>query len=957
MHIPSIRRTLQTLALTFVGTALAAGTPAGTLIQNRALLEFTPEGGPAVTVPTPEVTTTVAPVCAVSALPNGTVAAPGQTARLLPGEGTTLRYTLTNSGNTANTVSLRAQTDAASQFTPTGLSIHMDANGNGVIDPNEPAITSLTLPADGAATLLVDVKTPASGRGNAYVNLVAGCATNATGRDGERDDNNIALVNLGEPPALVLNKTFTPDQVTPGALTDVRITARNTGAGASRPVTVTDFLNTPDMQDFVFQSGSARILEGAGRLEYSADGTTWSATETTPVKAVRAVTDSLAPNATLTLTFKLATPANMTGTRRNVAQLRSGTLTVDAPADITLRYRPSIALGPIRNPQALPGGELSPDDKQIRQYGLLGEEVCFPHTVQNLGDRPDSITITGRAVIGEAEVRFTEPGGTPIAEPFVVPNLAPQATRDFNACYLLRKANTSSAGEALRVDLTARSSLGASDNLTADCVLTIAPNTLSPVKSGSAGDLRVVQPGQTITYTLTFRNTQSFPLTNVVIRDNLRNILIRDADGNTVATETLQFVSADNGGTPEGQEVVWRFAKLNPGETLTLTVVATVPSGTRDGALVRNTFTVTSSEATTPVESNPVINPVFDPAHLTIVKTSTPAEVTPGQDVTYTFTVTNTSDSGYLNSIQIEDVLPAALTYVEGSSLLGNTPITPTVEGRKYTWTIPGLAPRAAVKVSFRATVALTATDGVINSAIAKAVSGGGEIVTPPSTVRNVIKALPFGANNADIVGYVFMDMNRNGIYEPGTDIPCLNARVILANGRIALTDAQGRYHFQNVREGSAALRLDPNSVAAAALQMPQDAGRPGSRLVYVRNLTSVDFPLAPNGGDIAVIRDTTLRMSSTLPGQAASTLTVRKQVFTTEEVGVYRVQLILNSQPELKDLKLTDPLPTGATLVDGHNELTYDTLPSGERAVTYRFRWTGDPKGAVTDPTASWRY
>ncbi|MFT2720124.1 DUF11 domain-containing protein [Deinococcus sp. A31D244] len=955
MRKPPVLQLLTALALTLVSPAYAAGTPAGTVIQNTAVLEFTPEGGPPTSIPTPPVTTTVTAVCALSVLPNGSVAAPGQSYSLLPGEGATLRYSVSNTGNDVNTANLRVLTDAASQFLPGDLSIHEDSNGNGVVDPGEAAVTALTLAADQTRTVLVKVSTAAANRGAAYLNLVAACATNTSGRPSETDDDNVARVSVGEPPELTLTKTFTPAVVRPGEDTLVTLTARNTGQGASRPVTVTDFLNTPDMRDFVFRSASAS-LSGGGVIEYSADGSTWSASETAPVSAVRARTESLPAGGTLTLTFRLSAPATDVGTRRNVGQLRSSDVSVDAPADITVRYTPTIALGPISNPQALPGGELSSDDKQVRQNALLNQEICFPHTVQNLGDRPDSITITGRVVTGQATVRFTELNGAPITEPFIVPDLAPQATRDFNACYVPTKASTSTANEALRVALTATSSRGAADNLTIDCVINIAPDLLNPVKTGDAGE-GVVAPGQVITYTLTFNNPQSFALTNLVLRDNLKNLQILDAQGQVIRTDSLEFVSADQGGALEGTDVVWRFARLAPGETLTLSLRARVPAGTPDGARAVNTFTVSSSEVPEPVRSNPVQNGVFDQVNLSLVKTSSPATVSFGQTITYTFTVTNRSATGALQEIRVTDNLPAGLDYVDGSSTLNGASIIPAVTGREYVWVIPGLAPGATAVITFDAVVTPAAGSQIRNSALATAISNNGEIKTPPSSALNTIDPLIFGRNTADLVGYVFLDVNRNGVYDRGTDIPCQNARVVLAGGRIALTDAEGRYHFRNLMEGTAALRLDPNSVAAQAISVPQDAGRPGSRLVFLRNLTSVDFPLAPQAGDIAVIRDTTLRVSSTLPGQPERSLLIRKGLFLTDEPGEYRVQLILSANADLSGVTLTDPLPQGAVLTDGQNVLTYDTLASGERAVTYRFRWAGDPKGAVTDPTASWRY
>lgn len=954
MRKPSVLHTLTALILTLVGPAYAAGTPAGTVIQNSAVLEFTPEGGPPTSIPTPPVETTVTAVCAASVLPNGTVAAPGQSFDLLPGEGAVLRYVVGNSGNAGNTLNLRVS-DADSQFTPGTLTIHEDLNGNGQIDANEPAITALTLAADETRPVLVRVTTAAANRGSAYLNLIADCATNTSGRPGETDDDNVARVRVGEPPALTLGKTFTPAVIRPGQDTLVTLTARNTGQGASRPVTVTDFLNTPDMRDFVFRSASA-ALTGGGVIEYSADGSSWSASETAPVRAVRARADSLAPGETLTLTFRLTAPDTDLGTRRNVAQLRSSDVSVDAPADVTVRYTPSIALGPISNPEALPGGELSADDKQVRQNALIGQEVCFPHTVKNLGDRPDTITITGRIAIGEGTIRFTERDGTPITEPFIVPDLAPQGTRDFNACYVTTRSGNSSAAEDLRAELTARSSRGAADNLTVDCILSVSPNLLAPVKTGDAGE-GLVAPGQVITYTLRFQNLQNFPLTNVVVRDNLRRLQILNAAGQVTRTDSLEFVSADQGGLLEGDEVVWRFARLNPGDSISLTLRGRIPATTPDGARMVNTFTVSSSEVPEPTPSNEVVNGVFDAANLTLVKSSSPATVAYGQTITYTFTVTNRSATAALQEIRVTDNLPTGLNYVSGSSRLNGAEILPTVTGREYVWLIPGLAPGAVAVITFDAIVTPDAGTQIRNSAVATAISNDGQTQTPPSSALNAIDPLIFGRNTADLVGYVFLDVNRNGVYDRGTDIPCQNARVILAGGRTALTDAEGRYHFRNLTEGTAALRLDPNSVAAQNISVPQDAGRPGSRLVFVRNLTSVDFPLAPQAGDIAVIRDTSLRVTSTLPGQPERSLLIRKSLFMTDEPGEYRVQLILSAGADLSGVTLTDPLPQGATLIDGQNVLTYDTLASGERAVTYRFRWAGDPKGAVTDPTASWRY
>ncbi|MFB9990663.1 DUF11 domain-containing protein [Deinococcus oregonensis] len=962
MRKPFVLNTLTALALALSSSAFATGTPAGTVIQNQAFLEFSPnDGQPPLVIPSLPVLTTVLPICSVSVLPNGTLAAPGQSYSLLPGEGAVLRYTVANTGNTSNTLTLQLATDTTSQFTPGDLSLHIDANGNGIIDANEPAVTQITLDADQSAGVLVQVSTTQAARGNAFLNLIGNCATNITGTAGERDDDNVARVTVGEPPTLTVTKTFSPPSLNPGQETTVTVTARNTGAGASREVLITDMINTTAMKDFTFIGGSARLLDAQGaplgKVEFTADGNAWQAAESVPVAGVRGRISSLAPNASAVLSFRLRAPLTEVGTRRNIADLVSGDQTVQAPADVTVKYNPEIALGPVGNPRALPGGELSANDRQVKDVAVLGQEVCFVQTVQNLGDRPDTLTLTGRLLIGEATYRFTQVDGTPITEPFQIPNLAPQATADFRVCVTPSKAGTPT--EALRLELTAKSSMGAADNQTIDSILTLADNGLKPVKSVDAGDMKLVKPGQDLSYTLTFTNAQTFALTNVVVRDNLQVIQVLDAAGKLTRTDTLEFVSADNGGVLEGTEAVWRFPSVAAGQTVTLTLKTRVPAATPEGASVVNVFTVASSEIPAPVPSNPIKNPVFDDSNLTLVKTSVPPVVSYGQEITYTFTVTNKSATANLTLIEAHDTLPVGLVYVEGSSTLDGAAITPIVSGRKYTWLIPGLAAGQVAEVRFRALVTPDAGTEIKNSAIANAVSPGGVPTnpTPPSsTVTKITPESIFGRSTADIVGYVFIDRDRDGVYDKGLDVPYPNARVILANGRIALTDLEGRYHFSNVMEGTVAVRLDPNSVVPQNLSIPQDAGLSGSRLVYVRNLTSIDFPLAPDGGDIAVIRDTTLRVTGGLP-EAQNSFTVRKQVFTTEEAGVYRVQLILSASADLPSFSLTDPLPTDAALLDGQNVLNFDTLPSGERAVTYRFRWSGDSKGAVTDPTASWRY
>ncbi|MDO4244491.1 MAG: DUF11 domain-containing protein [Deinococcus sp.] len=982
---------LLALSLALSTPALSAGTPAGTVIRNQATLDYVLLDGQPGRVPSPVVETVINPVCSASVTPNGSVSAPGQSITLDPGGTGFLRYQLSNAGNVSSLYNLSAVTETASQFTPQ-LTIYQDTNGNGAVDAGESAVTSTTVGADQTVNLLVRVSAAESARGTAYPNLIASCTSNSVDTAGGRDADNVAQVLLTDPPALALQKTFAPTEVRPGEETTVNVVLSNTG-GTSQEAVVTDFLNTADMRDFTFVSGSARLggtAAAAAVLEYTADGVTWNTTQPQTVLGIRARTPAVAQGGNLVLTFRVQAPRVDATTRRNVATVTSGGATIDASAVVTIRPEPGIALGPQGNPQALPGGELSANDRQVREQALGGQVVCFTHTVQNLGDLPDTITTRVENLTAGAEAQLRDLAGQPLSGNAFVVTLDPQATADFQACYVTEPT------EPTRVEATliSESSKGAAPNRTIDQITTVYPNTIGLTKVSDRGNGTLVGPGEEMTYTLSFTNSLPVPLLNVVVRDPLSIVyppgtgvkpsavtapvskLSASAVNQSVTSQSVlkaqatgtavEFLSADRGGVLENGEVVWRLGTVQPGETVTLTVKIRVPADAVDGAVLINTFNVTSDQFTTPLVSPPTNNTVFNSGNFTLIKESNPPTVSFGEEVTYVFTVTNNSATLPLTNIEIKDVLPVGLNYIAGSSgyrattAVGTdfTPVDPRIDAatRTYVWTIPLIEPGKSAQVRFKATVTPEADPQLRNNAVARAVASDRETQTKNAQVLNKVEPLSFGVNNADLVGYVFLDRNRNGVYDYRVDLPCPKARVILANGRIAVTDAEGRYHFRNVREQTWGLRLDPNSVALPSLKMPQDSGLPGSRQVYVRNLTSVDFPLAPDGGDIAVIRDTTLRITGG-PEGAQKAMQVNKQVFTTEDKGVYRVQLILSNSQPLPGFTLTDPLPQGAQLVDGENILNFDPLPTGERAVTYRFRWLGDSKAAVTDPTASWRY
>ncbi|WP_221089326.1 DUF11 domain-containing protein [Deinococcus aquaedulcis] len=920
---------LLTACLALSGLAGAVGTPAGTVINNQAAATFEPPapGTPGETVSN-VVSTTVQAVCAVSVTPNGIVGAPGQTADVLPRERAVFAYTVVNAGNGAATLPLSARTEAGSAFTPR-LSIYSDLDGDGALDPGEPEITSVALAADASARVLLVADTTDT-QGDAHVNLVASCAGGAN-----PDANNVSLVRVGPPPVLGVQKTFSPALVRPGTETTVTVTTRNGGQGTSREVVLTDLLDTQLAQGLVFVPGSART--NVGTLEYTADGTTWSAAEVQPVRGVRVRAASLAPNEAITLTFRmLATPQAEGRVILNTATASTGGREASGSASADVRYLPAVAIGPVGNPEA-PEGTAA--DTQQKPFAVVGQLVCFDHTAKNTGDVRDTFRLTVTYPQGAARAQFQNESGQPLAQPLV---LDPGQTAFVRVCYEATQAGPLDALVTITGDRGTSNATrdqvaaveGGLPELRKSYVATTQGSGAQPVPVPDGG---TVAAGDTVTYTLTVRNPFTRPLTNVVVSDPL--------------PAHVDFKAASAGGVvsgqPGAQTVTWTLGTLQPGESRTLTITTQVSTRAVDGEALRNVFNLVSTELRAPVPSNEVLTPVWT-AQLIIRKDVSAQEAGFGDRLTYTLNITNASATTAIVNAVVTDTPARGLEYIPGTSLLNGKPMPdPTIEGGVLRWTLAEIPAGTTVSISYQTRVTPEATGQLVNTVQVSGTGAGGvarAIASNRATATTKLNPLKF-APLADLVGTVFVDRNRNGLFDPLLDTPVPGARVLLAGGRQVLTDPAGRYSFPNVPYGTHALRLDPASAPFPPLHVPQDGGLSGTQTVYVRGLTSVDFPLAPLGGDIDALRRTVLIVGD---------VRVEKEVYAVE--GGYVVVLRLKTPRALDGVTLLDPLPEGASLKEGRNTYT-GSLGAGEKVLTYRFDWTGEPRAATTDPSLSWRY
>lgn len=214
----------------------------------------------------------------------------------------------------------------------------------------------------------------------------------------------------------------------------------------------------------------------------------------------------------------------------------------------------------------------------------------------------------------------------------------------------------------------------------AQAATTVLVPGLSLAKSAPAE----VKPGEGVSYSLTLANTGNMTLRQVVVRDPLPQYLLNPA-------------GVSHGGRLNGSEVVWEIGDLTAGESLVLAWRATVdpliPVGVTE-LLNRATVTTQIGLTAEAQAASRVLQPQMR------VTKSALEKVMPGQEITYTLTISN-AGSVTLYQVRLEDPLPAYVTPVPYGIADGGY----EVPGRIVWDNLGDIPPGQSRAVSWRGTV------------------------------------------------------------------------------------------------------------------------------------------------------------------------------------------------------------------------------------------------------------
>ena len=820
--------------------ALAAPPPAGTQIDNTASGTFIDAAsGLSVHVESNTVSINVQPIeiCTLT---------PGQTIVRSPGSNFALPHTLGNAGNVAETCELDLQQLSGATFTPSGIEVVEDLNGNGVADPGEPilvqgtngvpsASTGVTLNPGASVSLLVIGTVPGSSgsSGGALPGQTVTLRLDATsavqGQHVSAQDT--VVVNSG--PALTVTKSAVPASPVQNGNVTYTLSESNIGNSVALGTSVDVDGSTQSLvvlRDAIPANTSFVNLGVAGtsiQLFHVLGQPNGSYVSVPPggavIDAIGWGLPSLAAGATFTGQFTVKVDANAAGTIANVGYAdyqSAGLITVPSnPVQLLLPTVPATIT-------YYPNGSYINPIEQTELGAPLFVQVNAAACNLN-GSQIESYPIRLNSLIGNDVETFTAVETGPNTGVFrIVPDVP---TAD---------------GRSQSV-------------ITGDGILELFPNdTVTATLLGCAGAGQI----------------------QAIILIDPRGVVFDSKSNQPIngATVTLIDVTGGgNGGNAGGPAAVF----LADGTTATSNIVVTggdgvfvfpfvkpstyefrvaPPSGylfpsKLPPALLPAGRTVVQPgsyggsfqvSATGPIRIDVPVDPGAT-GNLVVQKTASKTAAEVGDFVDYTLTASNNSGIA-LNNVVLTDWLPVGFEYVRGSARLGGVPLTdPVRENGALQFQLGAVANGAQLVLTYRVGIGPGAQSGNgINSARAQS----GTLVSNLATARVQVLGGVFD-NHAVLIGKVYADCNANRQQDPGEPgIP--GVRIWLADGTYAVTDGDGKYSLYGLNPRTTVAAVDPITLPPGTTLEVLDhrnAFDPSSQFVDLKNgeLHKTDFAVS----------------------------------------------------------------------------------------------------------------
>jgi large repetitive protein len=264
---------------------------------------------------------------------------------------------------------------------------------------------------------------------------------------------------------------------------------------------------------------------------------------------------------------------------------------------------------------------------------------------------------------------------------------------------------------------------------------------------------------------------------------------------------------------------------IAPGATLSIPVTVTV---TTSGATVTAGVGTTSVPETTTsnnTDTKTLTPDLLSEGALLISKVGDKNVAEIGDSVRYTISVRNTTQSP-INSVTVEDLLPAGFRYIPGTARIGTATIADPsgLAGRALIFNIGTVPADGVVNLNYfvRLGVGSQLGDG-INKATA-VFNNGSRAVRSNTAQFKVIVQGGVLANEGCIIGKVYVDCdgthnqnNESGSRELG--IP--GVRLVMLDGSYSITDNEGKYSICGVKAQTHVIKVDRTTLPKFSRLLP----------------------------------------------------------------------------------------------------------------------------------------
>lgn len=247
----------------------------------------------------------------------------------------------------------------------------------------------------------------------------------------------------------------------------------------------------------------------------------------------------------------------------------------------------------------------------------------------------------------------------------------------------------------------------------------------------------------------------------------------------------------------------------------------------------------------TSVDFDIPVDPLGDVLYMQ--KSSTTSIAAPGDFVRYELSVENTATSGFASNVRIVDQLPTGVRFMPGSVMRdGLSTEDPLISPDRTTleFLIGDLAGGEQVTIHYVVEIVAGArNDELVNSATAIADFG---LASNKADARIRLTEDLFRSTGT-LIGRVVEGHCSSATF--AEDAGVSGIRIYLEDGRFAVSDEAGRFHFEGLNPGTHVAQIDPQSVpnyfeSIGCDTAPQFAGRTDSQFVRLHrgSLNRADF-------------------------------------------------------------------------------------------------------------------